>query len=111
MPHVQVPHLRFPLQLVSHATTVQLAVVEQDTDEELWSNIEVILNFNKGMRPEKPEFGISDPTFDHPTVDEDLLHNELREQEPRINLVTEAAINTVNELVQSITIQEEDQGA
>jgi hypothetical protein len=111
MPHVQIPHFAFPLRIVEHSGKTIIETVDQGTDEEIWDCVELILHYTKGMRAEKPEFGISDPTFDHPLVDHELLKQEIREQESRINLHTEVTVDKLNHLLQTVIVEEEQQGA
>ena len=54
-----VPHLSLPLRM----TGDHLAVVDQDTVDELANNVRAIVSFVRGERPEDPGFGIEPILF------------------------------------------------
>lgn len=79
MADVLVPHFDFPLRLESDGT---IAVVEQDTLEEVQAAVYMLALTHRGSRPLAPEMGVDDPLFG-PGVDADELAADLEDQEPR----------------------------
>lgn len=79
-----VPHFSLPFRFGSdgHAVTV-----DQDTIDDVTACVEAILRTTKGQRPEAPDFGITDPSFQLQPIDTAALIEEVLEQEPRAVLV------------------------
>jgi hypothetical protein len=53
------PHFRYPFNISGSS----VAVVEQNTYEEVAQSVQVILSTPKGSRIEVPDFGVDDPVF------------------------------------------------
>lgn len=83
------PHLSLPISIIngSYVTT------EQDTDLEAAHCVQTITSFERGMRPEDPDFGISDPTFELQPIDTSDIYNAIAAYEPRVD----AAITTTDQ--------------
>lgn len=75
-----IPHLAWPFRF--DATRRRLAVVEQDTIDDVQQNVHAYLNTDRGERSLSPDFGLADPTFG-PGVDTVLLASEIEQAEDR----------------------------
>jgi phage baseplate assembly protein W len=75
----RVPHLVFPLR---QAPSGALAVLEQDTLDDVRQCVHVLMLTPLGYRPLAPEVGIADPTFTA-GIDAAELESQLEEQEAR----------------------------
>ena len=60
-----------------------MAVVEQDSNEDVANCVEAIVRTRPGDRDELPAFGIADPLFQQVPIDTDLLVDQVEEWEPR----------------------------
>lgn len=99
------PHFAIPFRLRGASGAV---VTEQDTEEEILDCVETIVRYNVGHRPEKPDFGIPDPTFSHPSPDIGKIRDSVNTWEPRLTMdIGEVVIDKIDPLVQSIRIEEE----
>jgi hypothetical protein len=74
-----IPHLTWPLQVVNGSFRSH----EQDTVDELVTNVAVIISFPLGFRDESPEFGIADPTFEQMPLDVNDVLEAVETYEPR----------------------------
>jgi phage baseplate assembly protein W len=83
------PHLSLPLTIIngSYVTT------QQDTDLEAAHCVQVITSFERGMRPEDPDFGIADPAFEIQPIDVDDIYEAIASYEPRV----ETDITTIDQ--------------
>lgn len=80
------PHLKIPFEV----NDGQVAVVEQDSIDDVTGCVFSVLATERGTRPELPEFGLADPTFRLGGVDLDELRDVVEEWEPRAEVFTEA---------------------
>lgn len=96
------PHFAMPFRI----DPVRGAVInEQDSEEEMLDCVEVILRFDTGHRPEKPEFGIPDQTF-APEVDNFLIQQAIIEWEPRIEMIVgETMLDKLDSLISKIRVE------
>lgn len=85
---ITVPHLAFPLR---QAADGGLAVVEQDTIDDVRQCVHVLLRTPIGARPLAPAVGVDDPTFSS-GVDGDELAARLEDQEPRATVSVSASV-------------------
>lgn len=83
---VQVPHLAWPLRLGQDG---HLAVVEQDTRQDVVQCVRVLLNTPVGYRLLSPEVGVDDPTFSI-GIDAAAVEQTLRRDEPRADVAVSA---------------------
>lgn len=79
-PQVSIPHWQFPF---TFNTATGVGVVEQDTIDEVSSNVGAILACQQGQCPELPTFGYVDPTFGSAPLDTRQLVAAIQRQEPR----------------------------
>lgn len=71
-------------------TDGRVAVVEQDTIEDVTQSVFVLLATEQGTYQPLPELGLADPTFRLGGVDLDELAAVVEEWEPRAESLTEA---------------------
>jgi phage baseplate assembly protein W len=92
---VDVPHLRWPFRLTEGADLpgqvphAPLALVEQDTLDDVRQCVHLLLRTPPGARPLAPEVGVPDPTFTR-GVDADQLGALLEELEDRARVTVRA---------------------
>jgi phage baseplate assembly protein W len=92
---VEVPHLRWPFRLTAGADIpgqvphAPLALVEQDSIDDVRQSIHLLLRTPPGSRPLAPRVGVHDPTFTA-GVDADQLAAQLEELEPRARVTVSA---------------------
>lgn len=80
-----IPHLALPLEL----SGTRFASVEQDTSSEVACCVSAIVAFPKGFRAERPDFGVDDPVFDTLPLDTGNIEGDIRNWEPRADLILE----------------------
>lgn len=85
-----VPHFAFPFNFAESAGTKSVAVIEQDTDEEIMACVQVIIRTIKGEREDLVDFGVTPQEFRQGGIDIELLRNEILEWEPRAEILIEA---------------------
>jgi phage baseplate assembly protein W len=83
-----IPHLAWPVRLGPGG---QLAVVEQDTVDEIVQNVAVITSTTVGARVERPDFGVSDQTFEQQPLDTRVLQQRIDRFEPRASATLDQA--------------------
>jgi len=86
-PAVSVPHYRFP---VAFNTATGVGAVEQDTLDEVFSNVQMIAACPQGACPELPNFGVPSLAFGQAPLDPSPLVAAIQQQEPR---ATEQAVS------------------
>jgi phage baseplate assembly protein W len=97
----EIPHIALPFRFVG----TSVAVVEQDTEDEVLQCVETICRYVPGMRSEYPEFGIPDQAFrDEPDTDE--VREAIEEYEPRASVVLDSEL-LLDELAARINVSVE----
>lgn len=97
---VDVPHFKFPFQLTSDGSRVQ--VTKQDSDEEIMDCIEVLLATEVGERVEMTDYGILDQVFRENGVDVAHIMSQIRIFEERANVQLEPS--QIEHLIQNVTV-------
>lgn len=99
-----VPHLRVPLEFVGG----KLAVVEQDSTEEVTQCVEAVLRYRKGERLTRPSFGVGDLTF-RPILPSGLrvddLAAALEEHEPRLGVLIEQSAVSSSDAIMGVALR------
>ena len=98
----EIPHFTLPFRFRElGGGQITAVVAEQDSIDDIFSCVELIMSYRKGERIVMPDFGITDLTFSSPDIDADRIVSEVSEWEPRANLVveTEAAADRFDELL------------
>lgn len=103
---VTVPHFSMPLRFVAG----QAVVVEQDSTDEITDCVANICRYRTGDRPEKPDFGIPDPTFAVNGPNPALLAATVMLQEPRAEIAAAADGSNLEQLVSTIAMTVTDKG-
>lgn len=83
MTQINVPHFRHPFRFVNDGGVVRADVVEQDEEDEIITCVQSIVMYTIGERIEKPEFGIHDPAFSSPSLDDIGITDAVHRWEPR----------------------------
>jgi len=105
MAHIETPHFSHPFRFETtpgHGKVV--AVSEQHSEPEIEDCVLRIVSYERGLRDELPEFGISDPTFQQQPIDIEALASEINEWEPRAELDVDTSVSTADELVANLRI-------
>jgi len=96
----QVPKLRVPLQMGNPG----LAVIEQDTPEEVAQSVYALLNTERGSRLGDPDYGVEEAGFDpfppEEAIDEWLA--QIARYEPRARIRTVAELE---DLISRVTVR------
>jgi hypothetical protein len=99
---VDFPHFDVPFRW---GTNRHAVVVEQDSTEDLITCIQAIIRHEVGSRPEAPEFGINDPTFQAPVDIADIRAKIIRD-EPRVAFLLEGPEpDALDELIHRIIMR------
>jgi phage baseplate assembly protein W len=96
----ELPHFDLPFRFASP----QAAVVEQDSIEEIAECVLAILLCPLGYRVELPEFGIEDPTFSTPRVDQGAIRKTIEAWEPRAQLLLTQETDALDQLIQRVQV-------
>lgn len=98
---VTTPQLAFPLRFQGAA----FAVVEQDTEEEIRASVETIVRYPIGTRPELPDFGVPDHTFQQGTqIDLAPILAAVARWEPRAATLAQTLSITPDQLVRQVVL-------
>lgn len=90
-PPVSIPHWQFPIRFEAQGpggSPGGVIAVEQDSLEEVFSDVQFVAVCQKGACPELPTFGISDPTFGQEPLDPSRIVAEIQQWEPRATFDT-----------------------
>jgi phage baseplate assembly protein W len=98
------PHFAFPLRMAEGG---HLAVVEQDSDEDILSCVYVALKTPIGSRPYVTDFGVDDYTFTPALSGMDELQAQIQASEPR---VTADLSTEVQDLIETVIVGVENVG-
>jgi len=91
MPTPTIPKLRVPLRLENG----RLALVEQDSPDNVAACVYAVLSYERGSRLEDPEFGVEDASFAQFPFDLDEWLEQIAAYEPRASIRTEGEIEEV----------------
>lgn len=99
---VPIPHFDFPVRFTKAGP---IAVVEQDSVEEIEACVAVILTYRVGDRAELPQFGIPDPTFEQGGADPAPILAAVQQWEPRAQAAAEAVGLSLGEFVDTVSVE------
>jgi phage baseplate assembly protein W len=80
-----VPHLAFPIRVECGIYVTD----QQDSNTEVTTCVRNICSFQKGVRIERPDFGILDPTLTVLPIDVNGIAQSIATWEPRANVEIE----------------------
>lgn len=98
MPTPAIPKLRVPLRLENG----RLALVEQDSQDNVAACVYTLLSYERGSRLEDPDFGVEDPTFGTMPLDVDEWFEQIAAYEPRAEVTTE---QEVGDLIGAVLVE------
>lgn len=101
MTSIDTPHFNFPFAIRGSS----VAVVEQDTLDDIYNCITVIILTHVGWRPEAPKFGVPDFTFLKQPIGRDHILQILQTQEPRAALAIQESPDVFDELIDRILVE------
>lgn len=96
-----IPHFNFPFRF----SGAHVAVVEQDSMDDVANCVEIIFMTPIGWRPEAPTFGVPDFAFMKQPIGEDFLTDIISSQEPRADVAFTEAPDRYDELIDHIVSQ------
>jgi hypothetical protein len=99
---VLVPHFDLPFRFSSGS----VAVVEQDTSDDVANCVEAILRTSYGFRTQDntPDFGINDPLFENIPVNIESIKSTILSQEPRAEIVITEDMDRLDNMIENITV-------
>lgn len=97
------PHFSLPFRFVTAAAGKSVAVQEQDSYEEIRDCVSAIVRYEKGQRPEDPDFGIVPQVF-AVHVDTASIVASVQEIEPRVQLLANDSIDPSDEGIARIVL-------
>lgn len=97
-----VPRLAWPLRL--DTSTGGLAVVEQDSPEDITQCLHAIANTTPGDRPDAPDMGIEDPTFGEQPLDLEDIRETFAQHEPRVTVLATTHADELDQALADIGI-------
>lgn len=88
VPAVSVPHWQYPIRffVAGPGASLGVAAAEQDSLEEVFSDVQFVAACQQGACPELPTFGIPDPTFSQIPLDPSGIVAAIELWEPRATL-------------------------
>lgn len=98
---ILIPHFSLPFNIGNDGKAV---VNDQDSVNEISDCVHAIVRTNKGFRPEKPEFGITDQVFTT-SFDKVLVRAEIQESEPRVQAATETIRSEIDALIENVLVE------
>lgn len=107
VPSVSIPHWQYPVRFNGG-----MGVVEQDTLEEVFSNVQTIVACSQGACPELPDFGVPDLFGQLAPIDPQRFVNAIQNLEPRASesAIAQTASPDSGEWRLSLTTQYAQQG-
>jgi phage baseplate assembly protein W len=88
MPTPTIPKLRIPLRVENG----RMALVEQDSPDNIAACVYAILAYERGSRIEDPEFGVENPSFSQFPFDDREWLEQIARYEPRASVETQQEI-------------------
>lgn len=101
----EIPHFAVPFKFTFQDGKVQAKVNEQNSEDEIFHSVEVIVRYPRGTRPEFPEFGVTDQTFTITLFDADMLREEIDELEERAATAITANIDRFQKLMHNVRVE------
>lgn len=100
-----VPHFALPFSIAANPDgTYSARTVDQESQEEVHNCVEAVIRYEKGYRPEKPEFGITDHTFSMGELQTLDIVDDVRDQEPRAQISIRSQIDTIDQFISYMTV-------
>lgn len=96
---VNVPQFDYPFRF---GTDGQPVVIEQNDIRDVMICVTAAAKTERGTRFYVPNFGIDDPTFKEMPLDGPTIEAQLRESEPRSNILT---TQQISDLVDNLTVE------
>lgn len=96
--HAKVPHLALPFRVERNG---KVAVLEQDTLDEIAQSVLVLLLTHRGQRLEVPDYGIQDLVFDS-DIDYSAITAAIFEWEPRASAIIDDDISPLDDMIRTI---------
>jgi phage baseplate assembly protein W len=100
MSSVETPHFDIPFRLSGSS----IAVVEQDSIDDVADCVVVIVSTPIGWRDEAPTFGIPDQAMIRQPLDAAELARDIGSQEPRALLIVDERVDQTDELIALVNI-------
>lgn len=98
-----IPHFSLPFRFITTPSGVKAAETEQDTNEEITDCVEAIIRYERGQRPDAPDFGIDHQVFSL-DVDSARIHDQIIANEPRADVLVEDQVDAIDDLIRRVTV-------
>lgn len=98
---VVIPHFKWPW---SFSTATGVAVVEQDTIDEIFSNVQFLCACPIGAWPDQPAFGIPSELFSQAPIDPTGIENAIVTWEPRAAVAAAEYPDLVSDAIRHLQI-------
>ena len=102
---VEVPHFAIPFHFHNHGDSFKPHVVEQDTIEEIFQSVEVLVRTQLGSRIDEPEYGVEEQAFIHRGPDLDAYLSAIAQWESRASVSAEFNQEQILELIFEVHLQ------
>jgi phage baseplate assembly protein W len=101
----QIPHFAVPFEfkIIGHGAPTA-NVTEQDSEEEIFDCVEVVLRYETGFRLEKPEFGTPDLTFSETLPNTNTIFEAVDIWEPRAEPIITANVDEFDGLISRVKV-------
>lgn len=99
MSYFNAPHFDLPFRI-----NKKVAEVEQDTIDDVYNCVWASLVTPEGWRPEAPDFGMPDLTFETQPLNETLITSKLVQDEPRADVIMSQSPDAFDELIVRVTL-------
>ena len=96
-----IPHFAHPFRFEDG----RAVVVDQNSDDDVWTCVGTIVRYLKGDRLAVPDFGIPDPTFTEGRIDTEKIRVAVEKWEDRAGVVITEAPDRFDELVRHVLIE------
>jgi hypothetical protein len=96
-----IPHFAHPFRVEGG----KVAVVDQNSPDEIWTCVETIVRFFKGDRLAVPDFGIVEPTFTTGPIDTDKIRAVVEKWEERAGVLITEHPDRFDEVVRRVLIE------
>jgi phage baseplate assembly protein W len=101
--YARVPHFSLPFRFKDSADGVHAVVNDQDTYEEIQDCVSAIVRYDRGSRPEAPQFGITPQEFSIPVNTQQVLE-QVQENEPRVQLLVTSQLDAIDQMITHVII-------
>lgn len=97
-----IPRFAWPMSLTPAG---QFATVKQDSDEDIVQCLRAIVRTKPGERPDVPDMGVADLTFEETPVDLDGVRETVARHEPRVSALLRSSPDAIESELTELDIE------